>query len=343
MTGWAVSTGLRRWSLALLALVAACAATTVRADEFRPAYLQLTQVDAETWDVLWKIPAVDEGTVFRLGPSFPADTRIVLPMRSAFSTGTIVQRWRIQVPGGLQDKPIAFPGLSANRIDVLVRLVRADGSEQVVRVLPAQTEVIVEGSPGPFEVAKTYTALGIHHILVGVDHLLFVLSLLLIVVGAGRLVATITAFTVAHSLTLGAATLGWVSIPGPPVEATIALSIMFLAMEILRVREGRVSLTARRPWLVAFTFGLLHGLGFAGALAEVGLPATSIPLALLCFNIGVEIGQLMFVAAVLLAMWLGRGLLRRLGASPPDWVGKATPYAIGGIAGFWLIERVMGW
>jgi hypothetical protein len=342
VTGWAVSTGLRRWSLALLALVAACAATTVRADEFRPAYLQLTQVDAETWDVLWKIPAVDEGTVFRLSPSFPADTRIVLPMRSAFSTGTIVQRWRIQVPGGLQDKPIAFPGLSANRIDVLVRLVRADGSEQVVRVLPAQTEVIVEGSPGPFEVAKTYTALGIHHILVGVDHLLFVLSLLLIVV-AGRLVATITAFTVAHSLTLGAATLGWVSIPGPPVEATIALSIMFLAMEILRVREGRVSLTARRPWLVAFTFGLLHGLGFAGALAEVGLPATSIPLALLCFNIGVEIGQLMFVAAVLLAMWLGRGLLRRLGASPPDWVGKATPYAIGGIAGFWLIERVMGW
>ncbi len=343
MTGRAVRAGLRRWSLALLAVVAVCAAATVRADEFRPAYLQLTQVDAEAWDVLWKIPAVDEGTVFRLSPSFPKGTRTVLPMRSAFSTGTIVQRWRIQVPGGLQGKPIAFPDLSANRIDVLVRLVRADGSEQVVRVLPAQTEVIVEGSPGAFAVVKTYTALGVHHILVGADHLLFVLALLLIVAGAGRLVATISAFTVAHSLTLAAATLGWVRMPGPPVEATIALSIMFLAMEILHVREGRASLTARRPWWVAFAFGLLHGLGFAGALAEVGLPATSIPLALLCFNVGVEIGQLLFVAAVLLVMWLGRGLLRRVGSAPPAWLGKATPYAIGSIASFWFIERVTGW
>lgn len=328
---------------ALLVLMAVLGAATVRADEFRPAYLQLTQVDAESWDVLWKVPAVDEGTVFKLSPSFPAGTTTVTPMRSIFSTGTVVQRWRIRVPGGLQDKPIAFPGLSANRIDVLVRLVRADGSEQIERVLPSQTEIVAKGSPGTFEVVKTYTVLGIHHILAGTDHLLFVFALLLIVVGPGRLVATLSAFTVAHSLTLAAATLGWVRIPGPPVEATIALSIMFLATEILHVREGRESLTARRPWLVAFAFGLLHGLGFAGALAEVGLPATSIPLALLCFNIGVEIGQLMFVAAVLLVMRLGRVLLGRFGAAPPDRLGEAAPYAIGGIAAFWLIERVAGW
>ncbi len=334
---------LLRWTLALLMFMALLGSPVARGDEFRPAYLQLTQVDAETWDVLWKIPAVDEGTVFRLGPSFPEGTTTVRPMRSAFSTGTVVQRWRIRVPGGLQGKPIAFPGLSANRIDVLVRLVRADGSEQIERVLPSQTEVVAQGSPGAFEVVKTYTGLGVHHILVGADHLLFVLALLLIVAGAGRLVATISAFTVAHSLTLAAATLGWVRVPGPPVEATIALSIMFLAMEILHVREGRTSLTARRPWWVAFAFGLLHGLGFAGALAEVGLPAASIPLALLCFNVGVEIGQLLFVAAVLLVMRLGRGLLRRVGSAPPAWLGKATPYAIGSIASFWLIERVMGW
>jgi hypothetical protein len=167
-----------------------------------------------------------------------------------------------------------------------------------------------------------------------------VLALVMLVQGARRLVVTITAFTLAHSLTLGAASLGFVSVPGPPVEATIALSIMFVAAEIVRGRRGRPGLTQRYPWFVAFSFGLLHGLGFAGALAEVGLPPLSIPLALLFFNLGVEIGQLLFVAAVLGVMAAGRWATRRFALSAPTWSWRIPPYAIGSMATFWVLERV---
>ena len=186
------------------------------------------------------------------------------------------------------------------------------------------------------DVATTYTALGIEHILLGVDHLLFVLALLILVRGARRIALTITAFTLAHSLTLVAATLGWLSLPGAPVEAVIALSIAFLAREIAMSWRGHASLTERLPWLVAFVFGLLHGLGFAGALAEIGLPQKAIPVALLCFNVGVELGQLLFVAVMLALAWSARALLARW-QSTLRWV---PPYAIGGIASFWLIERI---
>jgi hydrogenase/urease accessory protein HupE len=182
--------------------------------------------------------------------------------------------------------------------------------------------------------------LGIEHILAGLDHLLFVLALLLLVQGTRRLIATITAFTVAHSLTLFAATLGWLNVPGPPVEAVIALSIVFLAGEIVHARQGRPGLTQRRPWIVAFSFGLLHGLGFAGALAEVGLPPLSIPTALLFFNVGVEIGQLIFIAVVLGAIAVARRIARRLKFNAPSWWWRVPPYAIGSIASFWLVQRV---
>jgi hydrogenase/urease accessory protein HupE len=324
-------------------LTALAPALHAHADEFRPAYLQLMQVDAETWDVLWKVPAIDESTVLKLNPVFPEEAAPVEPIRSTYAMGTAVQRWRIHVPGGLAGQPIAFPGLAANRIDVLVRIVRSDGSEQLERVLPTYLTITVKGSPGTFEVVRTYTVLGVEHILSGVDHLLFVLALLILVKGTRRLIATITAFTLAHSLTLVAATLGWLHIPGPPVEASIALSIIFLAAEIIHVREGRVSLTAQRPSLIAFAFGLLHGLGFAGALAEVGLPQTSIPTALLCFNLGVEIGQLMFIGVVLALIASMRALAHRGGVSAPAWAWKGPPYLIGSIAGFWLIERIAGW
>ena len=174
-----------------------------------------------------------------------------------------------------------------------------DGTTQTIRVTPASPEFVIEASPGHWEVARTYLGLGVEHILLGFDHLLFVLALLVLVRGGKRIVLTVTAFTVAHSITLVAATLGWVALPGAPVEATIALSIVFLAREIAMVWRGHASLTERMPWLVAFVFGLLHGLGFAGALAEIGLPQNAIPLALLCFNVGVEVGQLLFVGAVL--------------------------------------------
>lgn len=310
------------------------------ADEFRPAYLQLTQVDASTFDVLWKLPALDEATTLRLRPEFPAGTRVLTPVHSAFANGTATQRWRIAVDGGLAGQSVQFPELSKNRVDVLVRLERLDGSTQLGRVLPLAPAFAFTASPGSMEVARTYTVLGIGHILTGLDHLLFVLALLILVTGTRRLVATITAFTLGHSLTLAAASLGFVQVPGPPVEAAIALSIMFVAAEILHSQQGRLGLTQRYPWLVAVSFGLLHGLGFAGALAEVGLPPLSIPVALLFFNIGVEIGQLLFIAAMFTVIAAGRRALARWALPRPGWWRRVSPYAIGGLASFWFIERL---
>jgi hydrogenase/urease accessory protein HupE len=331
-----VTTWLRRLGALLLLSLALPAA----ADEFRPAYLQLRQIDASTYDVLWKLPALDEATTLKLRPLFPPGTVVITPVRSSFAAGTAVQRWRVQADGGLTGKAIEFPNLVASRIDVLVRVERSDGTAQVARVLPLAPRLVVTASPGGFEVAQTYTVLGIEHILTGFDHLLFVLALLILVQGTRRLVAAITAFTAAHSLTLAAATLGWLSLPGPPVEAVIALSIVFVAAEIVHARQGRTGLTQSRPWIVAFGFGLLHGLGFAGALAEVGLPPLSIPTALLFFNVGVETGQLIFIAAVLAVGAVARRVARRLNLRAPSWGWRVPPYAIGGIASFWLLQRV---
>jgi hypothetical protein len=172
------------------------------------------------------------------------------------------------------------------------------------------------------------------------NHLLFVLALVLLVKGTRRLIATVTAFTAAHSLTLAGATLGWVHVPGPPVEASFALSIVFVASEIIHTGQGRRSVTQRYPWVVAFTFGLLHGFGFAGALTEVGLPPASIPIALLFFNVGVEIGQLLFVSAVCALAALGTSALHRLRLPQPWWLERVPPYAIGALASYWVMERV---
>jgi hydrogenase/urease accessory protein HupE len=321
------------WSLLAVALPAI-------ADEFRPAYLQLRQIDATDYDVLWKLPALDETTTLKVAPIFPLGARPLTPVHSSYAAGTAVQRWRIEVDGGLVDKAIEFPNLPAARIDVLVRLERADGSVQLGRVLPLDPRFVVAASPGAFDVVRTYTVLGIEHILTGFDHLLFVLALVLLAQGVRRLIATVTAFTIAHSLTLVAATLGWVHVPGPPVEAAIALSIVFVAGEIIRARQRDLGLTQRYPWVVAFTFGLLHGLGFASALAEVGLPQLSIPIALLFFNVGVEIGQLMFIAVVFALIGMGRWIGQHTRMPPQHWLRPIPPYAIGGIASYWVIERV---
>ena len=326
--------------LLLCALVVFGSGLPAAADEFRPAYLQLRQIDAVTYEVMWKVPALDEATTLRVRPQFPPGTEALTPVRSSYAAGAAVQRCRIKVDGGLVGKGIDFPNLSSSRIDVLTRVERSDGTMQLGRVLPLQPHLIITASPGAFEVMQTYTVLGIEHILLGVDHLLFVLALLLLVKGTGRLIATVTAFTIAHSLTLFAATLGWVHVPGPPVEAAIALSIVFVAGEIIHAQQGRPGLTQRYPWMVAFTFGLLHGLGFAGALAEVGLPPLSIPTALLFFNVGVEIGQLLFIAAVFLVIAIGRRIARRIPKPRPGWLSRVAPYAIGGIASFWVVERI---
>ena len=222
--------------------------------------------------------------------------------------------------------------------DTLARIERMDGTSQISRLSPDAPSMVVVAAPGWQQISAAYLGMGVEHILLGIDHLLFVFALMLLVEGWRRLVATITAFTVAHSVTLAAATLGFVNVPQPPVEAVIALSIVFLALELLRTHNGQTSLTQRWPWVIAFTFGLLHGLGFAGALNEIGLPEQAIPLALLFFNIGVELGQLLFIAAVVVA----GVIIRRVIDQTPAWAPRLSAYAIGSLAAFWTIERIAG-
>jgi hydrogenase/urease accessory protein HupE len=313
------------------------AAAPALAHEVRPAYLELTQTDAETFEVLWKVPARGD---LRLGlyVRLPAACEVVGEARAMFVGSNYIERSTIRHAAALVGETIAIDGLASTMTDVLVRIERLDGATQVARLLPASPSLVVEASPSPWQVSGTYFVLGVEHILLGIDHLLFVFALLLLVKGWRRVVGTITAFTIAHSVTLALATLGVVHVPGPPVEAIIALSIVFVASEILRARRGRVGLAERWPWTVAFAFGLLHGLGFAGALSEVGLPQQAIPLALLFFNIGVEAGQLLFIAAVASA-W---AVVRRLPVRVPRAAEVIPPYAIGSVAMFWVIERVAG-
>jgi len=324
----------------LLALALLVFTGLAGADVFKPAYLQLTQVDQNTYEVMWKLPALDESTALKLKPRFPKGTRNLSEPQSVFAEGMAVKRWRISVPDGLNGKSIGIDGLTATGTDAIVRVVRLDGSEQVGRILPGSEAFAVMASPGALEVARTYTVIGIEHILLGFDHLLFVLALVMIVKSTRKLLITVTAFTIAHSITLSLATLGVIHVPGPPVEAIIALSIVFVATEIIHQRQGREGLASRKPWIVAFAFGLLHGLGFAGALAEVGLPENSIPLALLFFNIGVEIGQVLFIVAVLAVYHLAK----KWNADRFD-LARLEPvpvYFIGGIASYWVFERVAG-
>jgi len=187
------------------------------------------------------------------------------------------------------------------------------------------------------ELAISYWQMGTVHILEGFDHLLFLLTLLMIVNGIWPLLKTVTAFTLAHSLTLAFATLGLVNIPPAPTEAVISLSIVLLAVEVVHKNQGKLTMSERLPWLVAFTFGLVHGLGFAGALSEIGVPEHEVPLALLMFNLGVETGQVMFVVAVSLLL----ASLHRIHNRSALTLARATPYAIGGIAAFWTIERTV--
>jgi hydrogenase/urease accessory protein HupE len=314
-------------------LFASCVA---RADEFRPAYLEIRAAGAETYDLLWKVPAIGGDRRLALYVRLPPGSTDLTEPRAAFVGAAHIEQRRIRQPGGLEGQVIAIDGLSGSNAEVLARIVRPDSTAQVIRLMPSRTSFVVEASTGKLEVARTYTGLGIEHILLGADHLLFVLALLILVRGAKRIALTITAFTLAHSITLVAATQGWLALPGAPVEAVIALSIAFLAREIAMSWRGHVALTERLPWLVAFIFGLLHGLGFAGALAEIGLPQDAVPLALLCFNVGVELGQLLFVAVTLALAWSARALLARW-QTTLRWV---PPYAIGGVASFWTIERI---
>jgi hydrogenase/urease accessory protein HupE len=306
-----------------------------QAHESRPAYLEINEIAPGRYSVLWRTP-ITAGMRLPVLLTLPDDVHDVTTPSVRDLSDSRLERRLVESRNGLAGERVSFVGLQATITDVLVRVQLADGTQSSTLVHPSRAWVEIEASPGLWSIARTYVVYGIEHILGGVDHLLFVLALLLIVRGGRRIVATVTAFTVAHSLTLAAATLGWVHVPSAPVEAIIALSIVFVAVEIVRGMRGQIGITARAPWLVAFCFGLLHGFGFAGALAEVGLPEHAIPMALLCFNVGVEIGQLLFVAAVLAAI----ALLRRLPLRLPRWTPWVAPYAIGGIASFWMLQRV---
>jgi hydrogenase/urease accessory protein HupE len=326
----------RAWARLALALLLAGHASAARADVFRPAYLELREAGDGRYDVLWKVPAQGEDRRLAAYVRFPADTVALSEPRGVFSGAAHVERWQVRREGGLVGQTVRIDGIAGGVTDVIVRVERRDGTSQMERLLPERPAFVVAAPAGTAELAWSYLRLGVDHILRGVDHLLFVLALLLIVRGSARILATVTAFTVAHSLTLAAATLGAVHVPGPPVEATIALSIVFVAAEVVRGLRGQPGLTARAPWVVAGSFGLLHGLGFAGALAEVGLPQHAIPLALLMFNVGVELGQLAFIAVVLAA----GGVLARLRVGWPRFAPYVPAYAIGSLATVWLIERV---
>lgn len=306
------------------------------AHEVRPGYLEIRQRSAEIYDVLWKVPALGDLRL-RLEVRFPEQCSVTVPPVTMQSGDAFLNRWSIRCPEGLKGHSISVDGLFDTMTDVLVRLERTDGTTQVSRLTPAAPSFTVVASPDIFQVAMTYTSLGIEHILLGVDHLFFILALLFVVRGTWALVRTVTAFTVAHSITLALASLGFVHVPGPPVEAAIALSIVFVAAEIVRRDSDNPGMTERQPWIIAFAFGLLHGFGFAGALSQIGLPRHDIPIALLTFNVGVELGQLAFVFAVL-GLWR---LVRRFPVHGPVWIGKMPAYGIGIVAAYWTIDRVI--
>ena len=325
--------------LAIAALVVFAHHPSAGAHEARPAYLELTETMPDRYDVVWRTPVM-AGTRLPVVLQLPEGASSLVEPTLRELTDSIVERRIIAVPGGLGGRRIGFVGLQATITDVLVRVETRDGARSTTLVHPSLPWVEIAAAPGPFAVAGAYLMHGIDHILFGYDHLLFVFALILIVPNLRMLITTVTAFTLAHSITLALATLDVVDVPGPPVEATIALSILLLACEIARIGGGQPSLAARRPWLVAFSFGLLHGFGFASALSEIGLPRGDIPLALFTFNVGVEIGQLIFIAAVLTFL----GLARRI-PIPNGLSRQARPvatYAIGTIAAFWVVERVAG-
>jgi len=306
---------------------------TALAHEVRPAYLELHEDKAGEFRVLWKTPMRGEMRL-ALMPALSGNNQTLTPVATRLTGSAAVQTWRLKAIAPLRGQTLRIDGLDTTMTDALARIEFADGTTWTRRLTPQEPAVKIPAAQTGATVAADYLALGIEHILLGIDHLLFVLALLLIAQGRWMLVKTVTAFTLAHSITLALAVLGFVHVPQAPVEAVIALSIVFVAGEILHARNGRAGIAARAPWLVAFAFGLLHGFGFAGALTEIGLPQSHIPMALLFFNLGVEIGQLLFIAAVL----AGIALLRRWRF--PAWTGPVPPYAIGSVAMFWVIQRV---
>ncbi len=321
--------------LAALLLIVLALVRPAAAHELRPAYLELSETAPGQFAVVWKVPAAGDrrlGLYVRL----PENCRNLSEPRGAIENAAYFERWQVSCDGGLKDQTITIDGLRSTLTDVLARISWADGSVEVERLTPEQPSLTLKGAQTLWELARTYFILGIEHILGGIDHLLFVLALMLLIRDPWMLVKTITAFTVAHSITLSSAALGFLSLPQAPVEAVIALSIAFVARELILMKPGERRLSEAYPWVVAFSFGLLHGFGFAGALKAIGLPQADVPLALFTFNLGVEAGQLAFVA-VMAVIYQAAMTMTRLPFPP---LRTAMAYGIGASATFWLLTRI---
>jgi hydrogenase/urease accessory protein HupE len=324
-------------SLLLAGVISMQVCGTALAHEIRPGYLELRETDPSTYALLWKRPVGGEVEIY-INPVIPEGCRMATaPERPQLSPGAVLVRGTVKCDGGLAGKSLRVDGLETTVTDVLVRIQHADGRLESYLLKPTNPSVTLGQRTSLWQRCASYLRLGTEHILMGVDHLLFVLGLLLIVVDRRTLVKTITSFTVAHSITLAIATFGYASAPLLPLNAAIALSIFFLGPEVVRRERGQTSLTIRRPWIVAFAFGLLHGFGFASGLTATGLPSTEIPLALLLFNLGVEIGQIFFVLLILL---LARSF-RKLEIAWPRPVEALPGYAVGSLGAYWTIQRTL--
>lgn len=307
-----------------------------------PGFLELRALGGDVWRAFWKVPQVGAAPM-PIVAVLPEACDARRPPEARFDGAAYVAEWVSTCAGGIEGGEIRIEGLERTETDVLVRYELVPSEAESRRLTPATTAFVVPEPQGAWGVFTTYGALGVDHILKGIDHLMFVFALVVLIRDRRRLVEAVTAFTVAHSFSLAAAALGWLVVPAPPVEAVVALSIMFLAAELLRPAGEQARLTERYPWAVAFVFGLLHGLGFARALLEVGLPEGEVPLALLSFNLGVEAGQLGFIAVVLtVGALLGRLYSRvMVAARRRGGRGIATAgYAMGGVAAIWFVDRL---
>jgi hypothetical protein len=321
--------------------------TPIVAHEVRPAYLELREIAPERYEMVWKQP-LNEGRRLRIEPRLDPACEIVereQPEITTGGSGALVERFTLDCTSNtarqsgaapvLFGRTLSVEGLERTITDVLVHVQRLDGTQQ--RHLLKPTAPAIDLAATASTKVPAYLMLGIEHLLFGFDHILFVVGLLFFVRSPLRLVQTITAFTVAHSITLALSTLGLVRLSPGPVEAAIALSILFLAVELLHPVAKRSALTRDRPWLFAFCFGLLHGFGFAGALAEIGLPKGAVALALFLFNLGVEVGQLLVVGVVLSAL----ALLGKRAARLPLHIQRLPIYLMGVLAARWFVERTV--
>ncbi len=323
------------WLRAFFAALLFAISPSALADTLRPGYLELTQTGANDWRVTWKAP-VQGGMAMRTAPSLPEFCR-VMPTERALDAGTVKAMFHARCARPLDGATVGLSGLTSASDDALIRIAPLGRPVQAARITAAVPNARIADVADRWQVGRTYLTLGVEHILLGFDHLLFVLSLVLLIRGGWAVAKTVTAFTVAHSITLAGTSLGLFLAPRQAIEICIALSILFLAVEIVKARDDLPSLTTRFPWIVAFAFGLLHGFGFAGALAEIGLPDGEVAMALLAFNLGVEIGQLAIVAT-------GVALLAVVSRYLSAWqrpIRTAAAYAIGATAAYWMFERMI--